>query len=86
MYVVVIEGRAAYVGVTVDSLAKRWQHYAWITPSACKHYGGQPTNCRVNQGIMKARLDGKRVALWFREDRPLKLVTIGALHPSWNER
>ena len=83
VYVVVTNGTPAYVGST-ENLHKRWHSgYKKISKSNCKR-NGQPTNCRVNHLILKARDQGQLVELLFCEYQTLEQRVIGELHPPWN--
>ena len=84
IYVVVVCGIPVYVGIAKD-LAKRWNGYRKITPSNCKR-NGQPTNCRVNHLILKARQHGQEVELLFCKYTTLEDLVIEELDPDWNEQ
>ena len=83
VYILVVAGQAKYVGSTTRSLANRWSHYRKISPGSCKR-NGQPTNCRINHQILKARRRGQNVHLWFRNYRTLENRMIKFFEPPWN--
>ena len=84
VYIVVVDGQRVYVGIA-RNLAKRWNDYRKITLSNCKR-NGQPTNCRVNHLILKARKQRQEVGLLFCEYQTLEQMAIEEIDPPWNRQ
>ena len=87
VYALTIGGVLAYVGKAAD-LARRWgpMGYGNISPRAC-YVGGQSTNCKVNNYILKATHRGCRIDLWIHETpepEPIESRLIREMDPSWN--
>lgn len=78
-----------YVGQSADTIRNRWQMgYASIQPRNCFE-GGQPTNCRVNNLIYRAILDGRTLALYVivtSDFDSIERELIARLQPEWNRR
>lgn len=81
-----------YVGQAVN-LDKRWSSngYGGISPRNCFH-GGQQTNCRLNNLIYDAKINGRDLALWFQETANDKTVldsierrVMALAKPIWNK-
>jgi hypothetical protein len=66
VYVVQVDRDFNYLG-GCENLAARWNMgYGNISPRNC-FKGGQETNCRLNNLIYVAILDGHHVSLWFHQ-------------------
>ena len=88
VYVLVVEGRAMYVGETED-LSRRYNSgYGTISPRNC-YVGGQSTNCRINALILAATKSTAPVYLWFTPTagyKQLEREMIQSLQPNWNRK
>lgn len=88
VYLIVADGRLAYVG-ECDDFSRRFNTgYGQISPRNC-FAGGQETNCRVNQLILRCAESGSDVHVYFveSEDRfALERACIRVLEPPWNGR
>ena len=87
VYALAIEGEAVYVGKTAN-LAERWgpRGYGTISPANCFE-GGQPTNCRINSGILLAVRAGQSVEVWTNEEddpEPVETRLLRCVKPRWN--
>ncbi len=90
LYVVTVTGEPLYVGECAN-LHKRWAHgYGSISPRNC-FKGGQQTNCRVNNLVLKTARGGNLIELWFRPQIGSKADRVAgeaslvdSLQPSWN--
>ena len=89
IYALTIDGVLAYVGIA-NNLAQRWgpQGFATVSPRNC-YVRGQSTNCKVNNGILLAAREGRRVDLWMyetSEGAPVEAELIRELDPPWNSQ
>jgi len=91
IYIVTADDALCYIGECIN-LDKRWgsNGYGNISPRN-PYVGGQPTNCRINNAILKDTKIGKRIDLWFHnfkgeKEHRLKLEKklIEKLTPNWN--
>ena len=86
VYALTADSDVRYVGECVN-LSKRFNiGYGNISPKNC-FKGGQETNCRLNNLIYAAILDGALVALWFFptvEYKSIEITLRQVLRPSWN--
>lgn len=87
VYAVTVGRILKYVGIAND-LRQRWgpQGYARIHPKNC-YVGGQSTNCKVNNRILRAAKEGSKVELWIHETPDPRLLEerlIDELDPPWN--
>ena len=90
VYAVVADSRdVLYVGQSADTIRTRWKMgYASIQPRNCFE-GGQPTNCRVNNLIYQALMDGRRLELYVITTDDFDAIErdlILRLQPNWNRR
>lgn len=86
VYVITIEGEARYVGECANFSARFNAGYGNISPRNC-FKGGQETNCRVNNLICEATLQGRAVGLWFYQSTDFKAIEArlrAALRLPWN--
>lgn len=89
VYVVTLEGTPVYAG-KCDDLSKRWggMGYGSISPKNC-FIGGQSTNCKVNNHILKNSQAGQCIELWFHQTTATALVeraVVLKLNPLWNSQ
>jgi hypothetical protein len=89
VYVLAVDGEPVYIGETAN-LHARWRHgHGNISPRNC-FAGGQPTNCKVNHGILRETLAGHNFHLWVYETTDYKAVETRLLRmlgrPPWNGR
>lgn len=88
VYLIVVNQRIEYVG-ECDDLASRYNTgYGNISPRNC-FVGGQSTNCKVNNNILKELKNGKCVKLYFHESTNrfvVEDVLIEKLTPLWNSK
>ena len=87
VYVIIVDGEIVYVG-ECQNLSERFnaRGYGTISPRNCFE-GGQSTNCRVNNRILRHAKQGQKVELWFQETSNRRLVEtklIRTLKPLWN--
>lgn len=90
VYVVVADNRdVLYIGQSADTIRTRWQMgYASIQPRNCFE-GGQPTNCRVNNLIYLALVEGRSLELYVITTPDFDAIErklISQLQPEWNRR
>jgi hypothetical protein len=86
VYVITIDGEARYVGECTNFAARFNAGYGTISPRNC-FKGGQETNCRVNNLICNAALEGRAAGLWFYETQDFKAIEArlrAALRLPWN--
>jgi hypothetical protein len=89
VYAVTVGGDHVYIGKT-QNLEERWgpRGYAAIHPRNC-FVGGQSTNCKVNNRLLLATMEGRAIELWFHvTDSPgaLEARLIHRLEPPWNNQ
>lgn len=73
VYAFVVNGKAQYVGECENLSARFNIGYGNISPRNC-FIGGQETNCRINNLVLKAVDEAACVALWFYETDDYKLI------------
>ena len=89
VYLIVTEDRLAYVGECQDFSQRFNTGYGQISPKNC-YKGGQETNCRVNQLILKCAESGWATDVYFIETAEpagrfvLESAYIAAFSPPWN--
>jgi hypothetical protein len=86
VYVITIDGEARYVGECANFSARFNAGYGNISPRNC-FKGGQETNCRVNNLICEAAVQGRVVGLWFYATTDFKAIEArlrAALRLPWN--
>jgi hypothetical protein len=86
IYIFTRNHEIVYIGETVDIHNRIQNGYSNISPKNCFE-GGQQTNCRINNGILKAVRDRGQAALWAMEttDRIQKEASlINECEPIWN--
>ena len=89
VYVLTLDGSPVYAGKCVN-LAKRWggMGYGAISPKNC-FVGGQSTNCKVNNRILRHAQIGGSLALWFHptaDADTAERALILNLRPQWNSQ
>lgn len=88
VYVITVDGVLRYAG-QCENLATRFNMgYGTISPRNC-YDGGQATNCKVNNFVLRAVQEGSRVELWFHRTDDLDGVEgslLTGLKPPWNGR
>jgi hypothetical protein len=86
VYALSVDSAVRYVGECA-SLSKRFNAgYGNISPKNC-YKGGQETNCRLNNLVYSASLNGERIELWFFHTADYKRVEAflrSTLKPPWN--
>ena len=87
IYVLTLNGDPKYVG-KCDNLAQRWglQGYGTISPKNC-FMGGQSTNCKINNMVLRQSKRGGRMELLFHatmDPGPVERTIILILKPEWN--
>jgi len=86
VYLIVANDTVAYVGECQNFSQRFNMGYGQISPKNC-YVGGQETNCRVNQLIMKCVESGWTVAAYFIESptrAALESALVQAYKPPWN--
>jgi hypothetical protein len=83
-------GHVLYIGSARNSLAERWgpRGYATIHPRNC-FVGGQSTNCRINNLILRAITAGSSLCLYMHlssDPTGIERQLIAAIRPPWNIR
>jgi len=87
VYVFLLNDSPTYVGECVDLVDRFNNGYGNILPKNC-YIGGQQTNCRVNNLILKEIKQGLKVELFFYETNDRKCIQdmlIDKLQPKWNK-
>lgn len=86
VYAITQNGCIAYIG-RCENLSSRFNiGYGQISPRNC-FSGGQQTNCRINNKILKEISEGRTLKLFFYATPEYKCVEaslIGTLNPIWN--
>jgi len=87
VYIILVEGNPKYVG-ECENLGMRFNMgYGNISPRNC-YKGGQSTNCRLNNLILKTSKKGNKIGLLFYETENginIENELIESLHPGWNK-
>ncbi|NLE60216.1 MAG: GIY-YIG nuclease family protein [Planctomycetes bacterium] len=86
VYLIVTDGRLAYVGECQDFSQRFNAGYGQISPKDC-YKGGQETNCRINQLILRCAESGWQTGVHFIETPhrfALETALIQTHHPPWN--
>lgn len=77
VYLLVDHGEVLYIGQTNNLYLRFNNHtygsYGFITPSAC-YAGGQSTNCKINQLVLRYYEDGNTLQLYFLQTGKHKLI------------
>lgn len=86
VYALVVGDSVKYIGECISLSSRYNQGYGNISPRNC-FKGGQETNCRINNLILREIENGLEVKLWFHECRDHKLhekhlLTLGSYE--WN--
>ena len=82
-------GIVLYIGSCV-ALSDRFYGYGQISPRNC-YEGGQLTNCRINNLILKSVKQGCPILLFFHPTpdgegaNHLEATLLNTIHPSWNK-
>jgi hypothetical protein len=87
VYVLTLDGAPVYAG-KCENLARRWggMGYGAISPKNC-FVGGQSTNCKINNRILRHAQAGASLELWFyrtADTSPAERALIHDLRPRWN--
>lgn len=86
VYIVTVERSLKYIG-ECENLSERFNKgYGNISPRNC-YKGGQETNCRINNLILREAMIGSQISLWFHhtEDyKGLELALRSTQQPEWN--
>ncbi|GAB4287552.1 MAG: hypothetical protein Kow0067_12640 [Coriobacteriia bacterium] len=89
VYVLTLDGAPVYAG-KCENLAKRWggMGYGAISPKNC-FVGGQSTNCKINNRILRHAREGDSLELWFHptaDAAAAERALILDLRPGWNSQ
>lgn len=89
VYVLTLDGVPVYAG-KCESLAKRWgtAQYGAISPKNC-FVGGQSTNCKINNRVLRHTQAGGSLELWFHraiDTSTAERTLILELRPEWNSQ
>ena len=89
VYAVTLDGDLAYVGIA-GNLAVRWGsgQFGSIQPRNC-YVGGQSTNCRINNLLLREARRRNRIELWRHETperEEVESMLLDAFRPPWNIR
>ncbi|MBW2078976.1 MAG: GIY-YIG nuclease family protein [Deltaproteobacteria bacterium] len=86
VYALVVDRSTKYIG-ECENLSYRYNMgYGNISPRNC-YAGGQETNCRTNNLILKAAKSGAMISLWFLETEDYKAIEANlrsSENPEWN--
>jgi hypothetical protein len=88
VYCIVSNDRLVYIGECDDFSQRFNAGYGQISPRNC-YVGGQETNCRVNQLILRCAQRGWQVDVYFKESehrKALEAAAISTYSPPWNRR
>ena len=86
VYLILVDEVVLYVGETRKFSARFNNGYGNISPRNC-FIGGQMTNCRVNNLIYVAAIDGQSISIYFHKTPDYKTVESKLrvdLKPPWN--
>lgn len=86
VYLIVTDDRLAYVGECQDFSQRFNTGYGQISPKNC-YKGGQETNCRINQLILKCAESGWQTDVYFIETPhrfALETALVQTHRPPWN--
>lgn len=90
VYAWVLEGETEpiYIGET-NNLKKRFcMGYGTISPRNC-YIGGQKTNCKMNQVVLKEYSNGRKIKIYFlkaNEYKKIELELLGAINTLYNTK
>ncbi len=87
VYAILTGRKVKYVGECKDLSSRYNVGYGTISPRNCFR-GGQETNCRVNNLILREMRSGRRVSLWFLPTNNYKAIEAQILRlrrPDWNK-
>lgn len=89
VYIIAVDDEIVYLG-ECQNLSARFnaRGYGTISPRNC-FQGGQSTNCRVNNLILKNAKQGRKTQLWFHQTSDRKFIEpelIRQLQPRWNSQ
>jgi hypothetical protein len=89
VYALAVSGEVCYIG-ECDNLSRRFgpSGYGAIQPRNC-FVGGQSTNCKINNLVLRSANAGRITDLWFYQTADRKQVEaklISQLQPPWNGR
>lgn len=90
VYILTVDDQPYYVGECVDLTDRYNNGYGNISPRNC-YEGGQRTNCRINNLILKTVQAGHQIDLWFFATDKREVIEtqlIGALNvrDRWNRQ
>lgn len=86
VYLITSDEELKYIGECQDLSQRYNAGYGNISPRNC-FKGGQETNCRINNLVLKDSVEGSNVQLWFHPTDKYKAVesALRANHPTpWN--
>lgn len=89
VYVLTLDGEPVYTG-KCENLARRWggMGYGAISPKNC-FVGGQSTNCKINNRVLRHTQAGRTLELWFHptaDGAAAERALILDLRPAWNSQ
>lgn len=87
VYLITVDGGVKYIGES-ENVSQRFSQagYGSIQPRNC-FVGGQATNCKINNLILKNSRVDRDLQLWFHETadhKPVEARLIQTLRPEWN--
>ena len=86
VYAILVDGVLKYIGECQNLSTRYNMGYGNISPRNCFR-GGQETNCRVNNLILRSKKSNSRVTLWFHKSvgyKDIERILRANLQPQWN--
>jgi hypothetical protein len=86
VYAILVDESLKYIGECEYLTSRYNMGYGNISPRNCFR-GGQETNCRINNLILRAAKGGSTITLWFHESSRYKEIERAlreTLRPKWN--
>lgn len=88
VYAWVINGEVIYIGETVNFKKRFNNGYGRISPRNC-YKGGQKTNCKMNQVVLKTYKSKNKIDIYFLETADYKAVEkdlLNSINTIYNEK